>query len=260
MLNNKLFTLDDWETDKLYKLFSFTNRIYEIGINHVADSKYGLKNKVFLNMFLEPSTRTHYSFEVAATKLGMHTIDFNPDNSSLNKSETLYDTLETFQNLAVDCVIIRSKQNRYFEKLNDLKFAIINGGDGTGNHPTQSLLDLYTIYKKFKHFKGLKILIIGDINHSRVARSNIAIMKKLEMDVYISGPIEFVDYRADNYIENIDDSIGEYDIVMLLRYQLERYDDLIKTDIKSFFNKYGLTEKRCNKMKKDAIIMHPCAF
>ncbi len=211
------------------------------------------------NLFFEPSTRTHYSFDMAALKLGCNTINFDGANSSLKKGETLYDTIKTFEMFGVDALVIRATENEYYNKLIDnIKIPIINAGDGTGNHPSQSLLDLMTIREEFGKFEGLKIAIVGDIKHSRVAHSNIEIMKRLGMEVYISGPEEF---REDEYeFKNLDDIIDSMDIIMLLRIQKERDAKLEKLTDKEYHNLYGLNKRRVEKMKNNAIIMHPAPF
>ena len=136
-----------------------------------------LTGKVVANLFFEPSTRTQYSFAMAEHKVGLHTLDFTAETSSVQKGETLYDTVKTFEAIGVDGVVIRHPQNNYFDELiPNLNIPIFNGGDGSGNHPTQSLLDLLTILQEYGEFEGLKIAIVGDIAHSRVAHTNIEVM------------------------------------------------------------------------------------
>ena len=159
----------------------------------------------------------------------------------------------------VDAVVIRHKENEYYNQLvGKLNIPILNAGDGTGNHPSQSLLDLLTIRQEFGKFEGLKIVIVGDIKYSRVAHTNIEIMKKLGMEVYISGPEE---YREEgyNYVE-LDDVIEKVDIVMLLRVQHERHENKMQIKEEEYNKKYGLNKNRVNKMKEKAIIMHPAPF
>ena len=146
-------------------------------IHHILDLAEEFKNgkkvdyqgeKVIANLFFEPSTRTHYSFDMAALKLGCKTQNFDTENSSLKKGETLYDTIKTFEMFGVDAVVIRHTKNEYYNELIEkIKIPILNAGDGTGNHPTQSLLDLLTIRQEFGHFEGLKAVIVGDVKHSR---------------------------------------------------------------------------------------------
>lgn len=216
-------------------------------------------NKIIANLFFEPSTRTHYSFDTAALKLGCNTLNFDSTNSSLKKGESLYDTVKTFESFGVDALVIRATENEYYNNLiPNIKIPILNAGDGTGNHPSQSLLDLYTIKEEFGKFEGLNIAIVGDIKHSRVAHSNIEVMKRLGMNVYISGPKEFQEDGYEYY--NLDDIIDKMDIIMLLRVQHERHESLMKLTKEEYHEKYGLTLERVNKMKENAIIMHPAPF
>ncbi len=214
--------------------------------------------KIIANLFFEPSTRTHYSFETAELKLGCKTIDFAPESSSMKKGETLYDTVKTFESLGVDAVVIRHREDEYYKQLNNIKIPILNGGDGTKDHPSQSLLDLYTIKEEFGHFEGLKVLIVGDIKHSRVAHSNIKVMERLGMKVYTSGPEEFKDEELE--FVNFEEYLPQVDVVMLLRIQLERHNEKINIDAKSYNKKYGLNVENVSKMKEKAIIMHPAPF
>ncbi|MBO5542790.1 MAG: aspartate carbamoyltransferase catalytic subunit, partial [Acholeplasmatales bacterium] len=212
-------------------------------------------DKKIATLFFENSTRTHYSFQVALMNLGISIIDLNADTSSVRKGETLYDTVRTFEALGVDGVIIRHSKDEYYNDLKNIQIPIFNAGDGAGSHPTQSLLDLMTIHEEFGGFKGLKCCIVGDISHSRVAHTNIEIMERLGMEVYISGPEEFNDHSA-KWIP-FDEAVETMDIVMLLRVQFERHKEKMKMTVEEYHEKYGLTVERMNKMKENAIIMHP---
>lgn len=243
-----LLTLKDLSTERIVDL-----------INYAIDIKNGLHisydNKKFASLFFENSTRTHYSFNVALMNLGIKVIDVDVTGSSVAKGETLYDTVKTFEALGVDGVVIRHSKDEYFKDLENINIPIFNGGDGKTNHPTQSLLDLMTIYEEFGHFEGLKCCIIGDISHSRVAHTNIEVMERLGMDVYISGPEEYNDNSA-RYI-NIDKAIEECDVIMLLRVQFERHSEAMSITKEEYNIRYGLNMNRVNKMKEKAIIMHP---
>ncbi|MCI9016993.1 MAG: aspartate carbamoyltransferase catalytic subunit [Clostridia bacterium] len=236
-------------------------------IHHILDLAEEFKNgkkvdyqgeKVIANLFFEPSTRTHYSFDMAALKLGCKTQNFDTENSSLKKGETLYDTIKTFEMFGVDAVVIRHTKNEYYNELIEkIKIPILNAGDGTGNHPTQSLLDLLTIRQEFGHFEGLKAVIVGDVKHSRVAHTNIKVMERLGMTVYTSGPEE---YKEEHNFVNIDEIIDKVDIVMLLRVQHERHINNMQETQEQYHTSYGLNMTRVNKMKERAIIMHPAPF
>ena len=211
--------------------------------------------KKVATLFFENSTRTHYSFQCALMNLGINVIQCNTSSSSVQKGESLYDTVRTFEYLGVDGIVIRSSQDEYFKELENINIPIFNGGDGSSNHPTQSLLDLMTIYEEYGKFEGLKCCIVGDIVHSRVAHTNIEIMQRLGMEVYISGPEEFND-NSGKFIP-FDQAIKEMDVIMLLRVQFERHQEQMSLSIEEYHKQYGLTIERVNQMKDKAIIMHP---
>ncbi|ALB28758.1 aspartate carbamoyltransferase catalytic subunit [Companilactobacillus heilongjiangensis] len=221
-------------------------------------------DKFAINLFFENSTRTKSSFQVAEMKLGMKEIEFEASTSSTTKGESLYDTIKTEESIGASVAIIRHSQDKYYEDLvnnHNLNIHIINGGDGTGQHPSQSLLDLMTIFEHFGKFDGLKIGIIGDLSHSRVAHSNAEILTRLGAQVCFGGldawyTPEFAEMGPHM---DVDDLCREMDVVMLLRVQHERLSEeenknFSKTD---YFNKYGLNKERVNMMKADAMIMHP---
>ncbi|MDY3538063.1 aspartate carbamoyltransferase catalytic subunit [Riemerella anatipestifer] len=211
------------------------------------------------NLFFENSTRTKTSFDVAERKLGLNVVPFDVSTSSVNKGETLYDTVKTLESIGVDLVVIRHSQDFYFRELETINIPIINGGDGTGNHPSQSLLDLMTIYQEFKKFEGLKVGIVGDVKHSRVANSNAEALRRLGAKVYFSGPEEWFDeaeFINGTYLP-IDTLVKEVDVVMLLRIQHERHGERMKLSLDKYHQKYGLTKERAAKMKPTSIIMHP---
>lgn len=233
-------------------------------INSLLDDAIAFKNghkvdyhfkKVVANLFFEPSTRTHYSFDMAAGNLGCRTQNFEAGNSSLTKGETLYDTCKLFESIGCSALVIRHNEEDYFHQLSGINIPILNAGDGKGNHPSQSLLDLMTIKEEFGYFKGLKVVIVGDVKHSRVAHSNYEVMKRLGMDVYTSGPLEYKE-EGYNYVD-FDDILEEVDIVMLLRVQHERHTNEQSFSQDDYHHKYGLTLERYNRMKENAIIMHP---
>ena len=208
----------------------------------------------FATLFFENSTRTHNSFVMAMNKLNISVNDINVSTSSVTKGETLYDTVKTLESIGYDGVVIRHKENEYYKELENINIPIFNAGDGSGSHPTQSLLDLMTIKEEFGSFKGLKCCIVGDIIHSRVAHTNAEIMTRLGMEVYISGPKEFLDDTAP-YME-FEKAIKECDVIMLLRVQFER-DAKLNMSREEYHAKFGLTMDKVNQMKDNAIIMHP---
>ena len=211
------------------------------------------------NLFFEDSTRTKTSFDLAQRRMGLHVVPFDVTASSVNKGESLYDTVKTLESLGVNLAVIRHKQDKYYEDLKNLNISVINGGDGSGNHPSQTLLDLMTIQQEFGKFKGLKIGIVGDVKHSRVANSNAEALRKLGAKVYFSGPEKWFDEGTiinGTYL-SIDDLVREVDVLMLLRIQHERHGEKMKISLESYHKKFGLTKEREKVMKKGAIIMRP---
>ncbi len=246
-----LFTLDNLKNDDIIS-------IVKEACTFEFDSKNSSKANGFVIgiLFFEPSTRTRYSFEVAAKRLGMETLSFTGGQcTSVAKGETLYDTVKTFENIGVDAMVIRHPQKEYYKELSDIKVPILSGGDGSGNHPTQCLVDLLTIYKEFGKFKGLKIAIMGDIKHSRVARTNIAVMRRLGMEVNIVCPSEML-IEGETPI-TIEEAIKTSDILMALRVQIERHKGKFNYSKTEYNLKYGLNSQNIKNKKPHSIIMHP---
>lgn len=173
--------------------------IIELAIRFKKGWSINFPGKKMVNLFYENSTRTQYSFQMAMINLGITPLSFNLASSSVQKGETLYDTVRTFEALGVDGIVIRHTKDVYYNDLQTIKVPIFNGGDGTSDHPTQTLLDLMTIYEEFGAFEGLKIALVGDISHSRVAHGNSEVMKRLGMKVFVSGPEQFCD-KTGEYI------------------------------------------------------------
>lgn len=221
------------------------------------------KEKYFVaNLFFENSTRTHKSFEVAEKKLDLEVIEFDASTSSVQKGETLYDTVLTMSAIGVDAVVIRHSAEHYYDELVESKTiqcSVINGGDGSGQHPTQCLLDLMTIYQEFGYFEGLKVAIVGDLTHSRVAKSNMQMLKRLGAQVYFSGPLEWYDESFEVYGKYlaIDELVDKVDVMMMLRVQHERHVGNQQFSKEQYHQTYGLTLERAKKMLPHAIIMHP---
>ncbi|ARK31068.1 aspartate carbamoyltransferase catalytic subunit [Halalkalibacter krulwichiae] len=217
------------------------------------------KELFIANLFFEPSTRTRYSFEVAEKMLGLHVLSFSEESSSVQKGESLLDTVKTFEAIGANALVIRHPENDYFQEIRErLSIPIINAGDGSGHHPTQSLLDLLTIQQEFSSFSGLNVVIVGDLRHSRVARSNAEVLTRLGAKVKIAGPKEWMK-GFDTAYQHIplDDALNESDVVMLLRIQHERHEGSMEWSKEIYHQQYGLTIEREKRMKKEAIILHP---
>ncbi|SIS37871.1 aspartate carbamoyltransferase catalytic subunit [Salimicrobium flavidum] len=213
-----------------------------------------LQGSFAANLFLEPSTRTKQSFYVAEKRLGMEVLDVEAERSSVLKGESLYDSVRTLEALGADVLAIRQSERGALSKIAEhSEVSIINAGDGTGEHPTQSLLDLYTIYEEFGGFKDLTVTIAGDIKHSRVARSNAYALKQLGADIQFSAPEQWRETEGD-YV-SMEEAVETSDVLMLLRIQRERHEN--QDDIGSYLTMYGLTKEREKCMKERAIIMHP---
>lgn len=241
-----------------------TNEIYELieiasGIKSGNFKPHRYEDKFVANLFFENSTRTKSSFLVAEQKLGLKLIDFETSTSSVQKGESLYDTCKTLEQVGADVLVIRHSNTTYYNELNSLNLPIINAGDGSGQHPTQSLLDLMTIYEEYKTFKGLNVLICGDIKNSRVARSNYQSLTALGANVMFTSPETWRDETLEAPYVDIDQKIEDIDIVMLLRVQHERHDDGEVADFENqnYHQNYGLTKQRYNRLKSSAIVMHP---
>lgn len=211
-------------------------------------------------LFCENSTRTRFSFEMAANKLGIHLYDFDADKSSFSKGESLKDTIENLSAIGINGIVIRHSETGFVERAVDeisCAMIFINAGDGKHAHPTQALLDFYTMKKHLKFVEGRKIAIIGDIKHSRVARSNVALLKKFGAEVVLCAPDYFRAYDLDTtYVDRLEDALADADVAMFLRVQNERLEE--KISVSKYVKNYGLTmEKVQNYVKPNALIMHP---
>ena len=207
------------------------------------------------NLFFEASTRTHYSFESAELQLGCKTADIAVSGSSVTTGESLYDTVKTLESIGYDAVVIRHPQDAYYNQLENVNIPILNAGDGAGDHPTQCLLDLLTMYREFGTLKGLNVVICGDILHSRVASSNKEALEKLGSTVRFAGPKEWE--REGFEAVDFDEAIPNADVVMMLRIQKERGAALAGMSDEMYLKQYGLSKDRYARMKDTAIVMHP---
>jgi aspartate carbamoyltransferase catalytic subunit len=221
-----------------------------------------LRGKTAVNLFYEPSTRTRTSFELAAKRLSTDVINFSVSTSSVVKGETLRDTALTIQALGADFIIVRHSCSGAAHFLaNNLDASVINAGDGTNEHPTQALLDLFTIKERKNVIEGLNVAIVGDILHSRVAKSNIYAFRKLGANVRLIGPPTLVpSYLRDLGTEVFSDmrnGLKDADIIMMLRIQMERQGKGFFPTTEEYFRNWGLTSGRLSMAKKDAIVMHP---
>ncbi|MBL6840994.1 MAG: aspartate carbamoyltransferase catalytic subunit [Pelagibacterales bacterium] len=221
-----------------------------------------LNGRTIINLFFEPSTRTLISFEIAAKRLGADIINMNLEGSSLRKGETISDTADTLNAMNPDLVIVRHATAGSINEISSkIKCPVISAGEGSIEHPTQALLDAFTMKDKGKNFKDLVVSICGDVEHSRVAKSNYYLLKKLDAKIRFVTPKYFKPKNIETfdveYFDNLEKGIELADIVMMLRIQKERINDADLPSEDEYFNSFGLTYKKLLKAKKDVLVMHP---
>ncbi len=221
-----------------------------------------LKGRTVVNLFYESSTRTRSSFEIAERRLSADILNFASATSSVNKGETLVDTVRNLQSMAPDVIVIRHSSSGTPHLLTKIcKASVVNAGDGMHEHPTQAFLDAVTILEKRPTLKGLKIAICGDIRHSRVARSDVMLFSRLGAQVWVCGPPtlipEGIETLGCRTTYSIDAALEGADIVMGLRIQQERQKEAFFPSIKEYFQLYGLTAERLQRSSKNVLVMHP---
>ena len=221
-----------------------------------------LRGKTVVNLFFEPSTRTRTSFEIAEKRLSADTLNIAIGTSSVVKGETLADTALNLEAMSPDMIVLRHSSSGAGHLLSRIcRSGIINAGDGTPEHPTQALLDAFTIRERKGRLSGLKVAIIGDLLHSRVLRSNIQLLTKMGADVWVSGPPTLIPAGMRDFgvraTSNVDEAIGDADVIMLLRIQLERMEGAYFPSLREYFNVFGMTQERLRLARPDVIIMHP---
>ena len=256
-----LLGIQDLEASEIMTILDTAESLAEISTREVKKVPT-LRGKTIINLFFEPSTRTLSSFELAAKRLSADTVNFTRQASSVAKGESLKDTVLNLEAMNPDAIVIRHSSAgaaHYIARF--CKSHVINAGDGAHEHPTQALLDAFTIRQEKKSFKNLKVVIVGDILHSRVARSNIFLLSKLGAKIVLVGPppllpLEFKKFNAE--IEfNFEKALAGVDVIMMLRIQLERQQKNLFPSIREYRNLFCLTAKRYGYAKKNAIIMHP---
>ncbi|MBI1375402.1 MAG: aspartate carbamoyltransferase catalytic subunit [Phycisphaera sp.] len=226
-----------------------------------------LRGKVVVNLFFEPSTRTKSSFYLAASRLSADVLDFSSGSSSLSKGETVVDTAKNIEAMGVDVIVVRHKESGVPKMLAEaVDCAVVNAGDGAHEHPTQGLLDLYTIAQRTGRtdtfdLSGLTVAIVGDIQHSRVARSNIYGLQKLGAKVLLVGPPTLLPGTFESFgcevHHTFDPVLERVDVVNMLRVQFERITSQAFPSVREYASVYGLTTQRMKRMKKDVVVMHP---
>ncbi|GAB4257230.1 MAG: aspartate carbamoyltransferase catalytic subunit [Vicingaceae bacterium] len=242
-------------------IFNTADRFKEV-INRPIKKVPSLRDITIANLFFENSTRTKLSFELAEKRLSADVINFASSSSSVKKGETLIDTVNNILAMKVDMVVMRHPNPgaAYFLSQH-IDAKIVNAGDGAHEHPTQALLDAYSIREKLGEVKGKKVLIVGDIKHSRVALSNFFCLKKLGAEVAVCGPHtllpKFIETLGVKVFNNFDEALQWCDVAMMLRIQLERQDMKFFPSLREYAMLYGLTKERLDKIDKELVIMHP---
>ncbi|MFC4778438.1 aspartate carbamoyltransferase catalytic subunit [Paenibacillus sp. GCM10023252] len=225
--------------------------------NHPSKVHGVLQGKFAANMFFENSTRTRFSFEVAEKRLGAEVLNFSAAVSSVQKGESIYDTVRTLESMGIDVGIIRLKPIGVLADLaTKIKVPLINAGDGNNEHPTQALLDLYTMRGHFGSLEGLTVTIVGDVLHSRVARSNLYALRKFGVNVRFCAPSNMQAPDLDVKYVSMEEAI-QSDVVMMLRVQLERHESGMLSSAEEYREHYGMTLERLKRMASHAIVMHP---
>jgi len=221
-----------------------------------------LRGKTIVNLFFEPSTRTRISFELAEKRLSADTISFSTSTSAVKKGESLRDTAQNIEAMKVDMVVIRHSASGAPHALTRwIKGSVVNAGDGCHEHPTQALLDLMTLRDIYGELKGLRVAIVGDIVHSRVARSNIYGLNTMGAEVALCGPAPLIPIKAEQWKQrtfyDVDEAIAWADVIMALRIQLERQSQNFFPSLREYHNYFGITRERLEKAGKKVTIMHP---
>jgi aspartate carbamoyltransferase catalytic subunit len=221
-----------------------------------------LRGQLIINLFMEPSTRTRVSFEIAEKRLSADTLNFAAGGSAVEKGETLVDTAKNLMAMQPTMIVMRHKHAGSPQMLADaIPAAIINAGDGAHEHPTQALLDAFTIRERLGRLSGVNISIIGDIAHSRVVRSNIHLLTKMKANVTLAGPPMLMPAEVEKMgvrvVHSLDEALEGADVIMMLRIQLERQGKLSFPSLREYYNTFGLTPERLNRARNDVIVMHP---
>ena len=256
-----LLTLEALSPDEINFVLDTAESLKEVSTRSIKKVP-ALRGRVIVNAFFEDSTRTRMSFSLAAQRLSADVLDFTGKGSSVSKGETLIDTARNIEAMGIDTMVIRHSAAGSAELLSrNLKCSIINAGDGAHEHPTQGLLDLYTIRERFGRIEGLKVAVVGDVANSRVARSNLWGLLKLGAKVIFVGPPTLCPRTFEKLgatvVHDFDSVIGEVDVINMLRVQNERMKSAQFPTVREFTKLFGLTWDRFQRCKKDVFVMHP---
>src|SRR5580658_6778262 len=256
-----LLSLEELSVDEIRFILDTADTFKEVSTRSVKKVP-ALRGRVVVNTFFEDRTRTRTSFALAASRLGADVIDFSEKGSSVSKGETLIDTARNIEAMGIDIIVLRHQAAGAAEILSrTVKCSVVNAGDGAHEHPTQGLLDLYTIRERFGKIAGLKVAIVGDIANSRVARSNLWGLKKLGAEVILVGPPTLLPRAFESLgarcVNDFDSIVEEVDVINMLRVQFERIKSSQFPSVREFTRLFGLTTDRFARCKRDVFVMHP---
>ena len=260
-MKKDLLGIADLTRDDIHLILDTAEAMREIGQRPIKKVPT-LRGKTVVNLFFEPSTRTRTSFEIAEKRLSADTLNIAVAASSVLKGETLVDTALNLEAMAPDVIVLRHASSGACHLLSRIcRSRVINAGDGTHEHPTQALLDAFTIREHKKRIADLKIVIVGDLLHSRVLRSNVLLLTGLGADVWVSGPATLIPAGIEQFgvrvSTSVDEAVADADVVMMLRIQQERMHGAFFPSLREYFNTFGMTVARLARARPDVIIMHP---
>ena len=260
-MKKDLLGIGDLTSDEIYLILDTAEAMREIGQRPIKKVPT-MRGKTVVNLFYEPSTRTRTSFEIAEKRLSADTLNIAVAASSVLKGETLVDTALNIEAMAPDMIVLRHASSGAGHLLARIcKSRIINAGDGMHEHPTQALLDAFTIREHKKRIDGLKVAIVGDLLHSRVLRSNVLLLTRLGAEVWICGPATLLPPGMErlgvHVTTSVNEAVADADVIMMLRIQQERMQGAFFPSTREYFNTFGMTTARVARAKPDVIIMHP---
>jgi aspartate carbamoyltransferase catalytic subunit len=267
MSKRDLLAMRGMAADEIHRILDSAESFREIAERPVKKVPT-LRGRTILNLFFESSTRTRTSFEVAGKRLSADVINISASASSISKGETLVDTAQTLDAMSPDCIVVRHGTAGVAHQISKhSRASIVNAGDGSHEHPTQALLDAFTIRRKKKRLDGLKVAIVGDVLHSRVARSNLHALTTLGSDVWLCGPPTLIPPDVDkiscapnprlHVTHDMNEAIGEADVIMMLRVQFERMNESFFPSTREYCRFYGLSTERVARARPDVVVMHP---
>jgi aspartate carbamoyltransferase catalytic subunit len=257
-----LLSIDDFDVDTLTAMLDLSEQFVAVNQRDIPKVP-ALRGKVVASLFYEESTRTRLSFETAAKRLSCDVMTFSVAQSSVKKGESLRDTVQTIAAMGIDAIVVRHPAAGAPHRIVDwIDASVVNAGDGRHAHPTQALLDVLTLRRhRGPSLDGLRVAIVGDVRHSRVARSNVKALHLLGADVTLVAPPTLLPESLEGWpvqvSHELDDVVSETDVVMLLRMQFERQQEALFPTVREYTARYGLTEARAERLKPDALVMHP---